>query len=343
MEETAKIRIKSKTGGKINYINGEFIETVGLASSYKNTEVSEQVGEKLFLTVQASRNLLTIIEWGLETPNNTVEQAGLLIGNRHRDSSGVVWGKVMNVIPLHHTIANKKAITMTSDSFFEATVQEFPLLQNNDPNLEIIGWYHTHTYSDQPVFSETDYRTQSTTFASYKSWFALVLNAQQRTFSGYYGVRGDLIKTYMDAESLAFNLEINNEYLGSKQNFKIKQGCVDNSRDSDKFQNQIKIPFSITKTRFQIKKSNCKGLKNSPAVRERITSYNTVMSQKNLSLMISDAFVSIRGCNCKSCILCAYEKVQRDLEKSNITSMKDERLKIIVIGNVRIVARNAHK
>lgn len=226
-KEKPKIRINARTEEKINYLEEEFPDEFLLRPSYKNSEASNAINEKLLIKTHAVHKLLTVIEWGQLTENNSVEQAGLLIGNRYKDGSGNIWGGVVDIIPLKYTTANRRAIKMTSESFYIASVQNFPLLQSENPDLEIIGWYHTHTYSDQPVFSGTDYQTQSTTFASFKSWFALVLNAQQRTFSAYYNSQAVLIKCFfegVDLENSKFNFEIDENYFESEKKAKIKKG-----------------------------------------------------------------------------------------------------------------------
>lgn len=195
-KEKPQIRIRSRSEEQINYVDAEFTISPNVQPSYKNPEVSENVKEKLILSIEAVESLLSAIGWDSETDTNVVEQAGLLIGNRYKDPSGFIWGKVTHIIPLKETQSTRRGILMTADSFYEASSCDFPTLKAEYPDLEIIGWYHTHTFSDQPVFSGTDYQTQSTTFSSHKSWFALVLNAQQRTYSAYYNRNAIMIKRY---------------------------------------------------------------------------------------------------------------------------------------------------
>lgn len=262
-----KIRIRTKSEEKVKYFDDDFPNDITLIASYKNAEVSTEIRERLLLTAEAVDALLTAIEWDTETENNIVEQAGLLVGNRYKDSFGIVWGKVTHIIPLKHTTANRRAITMSSESFFEASTRDFPLLQANNSDLEIIGWYHTHTYNDQPVFSGTDYQTQSTTFASYKSWFALVLNAQQRTFSVYYNSQAVLVQAFIESSELIehkYCFSINESYYGSEQKAKIKKGAYAEEQQraeleklrKDLEERERKINTQLSKLHIQEQKIN---------------------------------------------------------------------------------------
>ena len=227
-KEKPQIRIRSRSEEQINYIDAEFTVPDIVKSSYKNPEVSENTREKLILSVEAVEALLSAIGWDSETEANIIEQAGLLVGNRYKDPSGFVWGKVTHIIPLKETQSSRRGILMTADSFYEASSCDFPLLKVEFPDVEIIGWYHTHTFSDQPVFSGTDYQTQATTFSSQKSWFALVLNAQQRSYSAYYNRNAAMIQSFFECsdeilDNWAFG--INENYYGSEQKAKIKKGA----------------------------------------------------------------------------------------------------------------------
>ncbi len=227
-KEKPQIRIRSRSEEQINYINAEFIMPSNVEPSYKNPEVSENTQEKLILSIEAVEELLSVIGWDSETETNTVEQAGLLIGNRYKDPSGFVWGRVTHIIPLKDTQSSRRGILMTADSFYEASSCDFPALKAEFPDVEIIGWYHTHTFSDQPVFSGTDYQTQSTTFSSNKSWFALVLNAQQRSYSAYYNRNAIMIQSFFECSDDMLNhwtFGINENYYGSDQKARIKKGA----------------------------------------------------------------------------------------------------------------------
>ena len=223
-----QIRIRNRSVEQITYTEEHIPDLSDTQPSYKNSEVAINVKEILFLSISAVESILTTIGWDSECNSNIVEQAGLLVGNRYKDSSGSVWGKVSHIIPLKETPSSRRGILMTSDSFYEASTQAFPKLKESNPNVEIIGWYHTHTYSDQPVFSATDYQAQSTTFGSYQSWFALVLNAQQRSFSAYYGKNATLIKAFFESSEeieSKWSFGINEKYYGSEQKAKIQMGA----------------------------------------------------------------------------------------------------------------------
>ena len=227
-KEKPQIRIRSRSEEQINYISAEFVLPSNVQSSYKNSEVSENTQEKLILSIEAVEVLLSEIGWDSETETNIVEQAGLLIGNRFKDPSGFIWGKVMHIIPLKDTQSSRRGILMTADSFYEASSCDFPKLKAEFPDVEIIGWYHTHTFSDQPVFSGTDYQTQSTTFSSNKSWFALVLNAQQRSYSAYYNRNAIMIQSFFECSDDLLSRRtfgINENYYGSEQKARIKKGA----------------------------------------------------------------------------------------------------------------------
>lgn len=227
-KEKPQIRIRSRSEEQINYVDAEFTISPNVQPSYKNPEVSENVKEKLILSIEAAESLLSAIGWDSETDTNVVEQAGLLIGNRYKDPSGFIWGKVTHIIPLKETQSTRRGILMTADSFYEASSCDFPTLKAEYPDLEIIGWYHTHTFSDQPVFSGTDYQTQSTTFSSHKSWFALVLNAQQRTYSAYYNRNAIMIQSFFECSDdllSHWTFGINENYYGSEQKARIKKGA----------------------------------------------------------------------------------------------------------------------
>ncbi len=227
-KEKPQIRIRCRSAEQINYIDAEFPELSNAQSSYKNSEVYESTRDKLLLSTEAVEVLLSTIGWDSETEANIIEQAGLLIGNRYKDPSGFIWGKVTHIIPLKDTQSSRRGILMTADSFYEASSCDFPALKAEYPNVEIIGWYHTHTFSDQPVFSGTDYQTQSTTFSSNKSWFALVLNTQQRSFSAYFDRNAIMIKSFFECSEemiSQWTFGINEQYYGSEQKARIKKGA----------------------------------------------------------------------------------------------------------------------
>ena len=161
-----KIKITNRTQATCDYFNLPLPNLLNYSESYKNSEVNQTNSQILVIDTVASEKLLSDIEWGVETLENVKEKAGLLIGYRCKSEDSDMWGLVTDIIPFKYTKSNRRSIKMTSDSFYDASCRVFPKLSEINPDIEIIGWYHTHTYSDQPVFSATDYQTQTSTFAS---------------------------------------------------------------------------------------------------------------------------------------------------------------------------------
>lgn len=113
-KEKPQIRIRSRSEEQIKYIDAEFTVPPKVQPSYKNLEVYENTREKLILSIEAVEALLSTIGWDSETETNIVEQAGLLVGNRYKDPSGFVWGKVTHIIPLKDTQSSRRGILMTA-------------------------------------------------------------------------------------------------------------------------------------------------------------------------------------------------------------------------------------
>lgn len=128
------------------------------------------------------------IRWGRKYERGDVEQAGILIGNYYRDSSGeteIIWGDVVAVVPADPQLVNAsfEAIDITVPAWQK---MHEGAAEYRAENLQILGWYHTHLSDINTRFSSVDTRTQLKAF-TYEYSFGVVFNPNQKKWSAFYG------------------------------------------------------------------------------------------------------------------------------------------------------------
>lgn len=132
------------------------------------------------------------IRWGRKYERGDVEQAGILLGNYYRDSSGedeVIWGYILAVIPADPTLVNAsfETIDITTAAWQKMHEEAAPY---RSENLQILGWYHTHLSHISTRFSALDIRTQKKAF-TYEYSFGIVFNPNQKKWAAFYGAESE--------------------------------------------------------------------------------------------------------------------------------------------------------
>ena len=132
--------------------------------------------------------LFETIRWGRKYERGDVEQAGILMGNYYRDTSGeseIIWGDVIAVVPADPNLVNATFETIDITVAAWKKMHEDAAVFRAD-NLQILGWYHTHLDHIKPRFSSVDTQTQRKAF-TYEYNFGVVFNPNQKKWSAFYG------------------------------------------------------------------------------------------------------------------------------------------------------------
>jgi len=143
----------------------------------------------LFITSAAKELLWKHIQWGNKSAHtNKVEQGGLLLGNVYIDSDkNIQYGLVEKIVPGASAKGNAVHLEMDHSTWSEMIDQVDKILEGQNENqLHIIGWYHTHPKSLDVFMSPTDKDTQKKLFN--RKWqYAIVSNPHRQIWKAFYG------------------------------------------------------------------------------------------------------------------------------------------------------------
>ncbi len=148
----------------------------------------ENVVHQLYMSQQAREHVFAHIGWENPTPENSVEQGGILVGQVFKDHvKGTTYGIVQEAIPGKHAKGSSVYLEIDHQTWKEMLDQVDEILDANPNNdLQIIGWYHTHPNELSVFMSGTDRATQSLLF--FQDWhFAIVLNPHTHVWRVFYG------------------------------------------------------------------------------------------------------------------------------------------------------------
>lgn len=157
-------------------------------------------GPALYMDTLAMRAIREHICWGRSTPDNRVEQGGLIVGEIVEGSTRQTTALVTDILPAVGT-RGSAAYVKFDHQIWLRMLDEFDRLVHSGRitrNRKIIGWYHTHP--NMSVFmSGTDMGTQRSLFG--QPWnYALVLNPQDglcACFRGEAAVAAPLIEAQL--------------------------------------------------------------------------------------------------------------------------------------------------
>lgn len=143
----------------------------------------------LFIDNRAAKELWTFVGMGRrDYPLNQVEQGGLFAGFRLSETSAVV----THFVPADDYVVQTRNYVEWSGLEDIVMRRKFRAIQNKlaqtNPSMadrfQILGWFHTHTFSTPVFMSGTDRATQE---EKYSDNFALVANPHTMILKAYWG------------------------------------------------------------------------------------------------------------------------------------------------------------
>jgi proteasome lid subunit RPN8/RPN11 len=158
---------------------------------------------EFYLQRDAFRDIENHIGWGHRTNENGVEQGGILLGHAYRNpNTNFVLGVA------EQAISGRSA--KGSSSYLEVTHETWKkMLDDADrlyPELQVIGWYHTHPNNLDVFMSGVDYATQKRLF--HNDWqFAIVLNPHKKIWRAFYGSESSECRGYVLSNNTPFYSE----------------------------------------------------------------------------------------------------------------------------------------
>ena len=144
---------------------------------------------RLYISNLARTQIFEHIQWGnLDARQSRSEQGGLLLGKVHVDrNTGQLFGVAERAVPGESAIGSATYLEMTHTTWAEMINKVDQLIDREEnKDLLIIGWYHTHPNHLDVFMSGTDLNTQHNYFN--KDWhFAIVLNPQRQIWKAFCG------------------------------------------------------------------------------------------------------------------------------------------------------------
>jgi proteasome lid subunit RPN8/RPN11 len=173
-------------------------------------EYAHSKSHKLFIEIEAMKQIFEHIGWGKRIERNVVEQGGILLGQVFRDENQkLTYGIAEKAIAGSLAKGSSAYLDMTHETWKQMLDSVDEILNGNpEKNFQVIGWYHTHPNSLSVFMSGTDQSTQSRLFSH--AWqFAIVLNPHKQIWKAFYGknaeeCRGFVIDGIHDLESNYF-------------------------------------------------------------------------------------------------------------------------------------------
>lgn len=156
--------------------------TVPYTGSSVRTSYSGEQACDLYIRSSAFEKIREHIVWGKHTPENLIEQGGILLGHAFLDENHVIYGVVEDIIA-GQLARGSPAYLEVSHATWKAM---FDLVDAQYTHAHILGWYHTHPGVLDIFMSGTDRNTQRRLFGN--DWqFALVLNPQRLIWKVFRG------------------------------------------------------------------------------------------------------------------------------------------------------------
>ncbi|MCP5008000.1 MAG: hypothetical protein GY941_29310 [Planctomycetes bacterium] len=142
----------------------------------------------LYIHFKAFAKIQQHTEWGKHTPENLVEQGGVLLGHAYVDEDDIIYGVVEDVVAGRLARGTAAYLEVSHETWKDMFDHVDILNQKQDSRSHVLGWYHTHPGMLDVFMSGTDRNTQERLFGN--EWqFALVLNPQRMIWRVYQGVR----------------------------------------------------------------------------------------------------------------------------------------------------------
>lgn len=164
-----------------------------LLKQWRSSAQQLNPGALFYFTENAwKRDICTHIGWGQITKSNGFEQGGLLLGNVFRDPERMITFAIVEKALAGLSATGSMAYLSIGHATWNEMLDEADLyLDDQEYQLRIIGWYHTHPMTLQVFMSGTDMNTQRTFFPNY--WqFAVVLNPHRQLWRSFLG--GDALE-----------------------------------------------------------------------------------------------------------------------------------------------------
>ncbi len=162
-----------------------------------NTQNSES-SNKLFISKKARDTIFEHIGWSVDIDRNSVEQGGIIIGHSYLDEKTKdISGIAVGAIPAT-TAKGSMAYLEFDHNTWKLMIDELDLINENnqESELQVIGWYHTHPGRLSVFMSSTDLNTQRKMFSM--EWqFAIVLNPQKEVWRAFNGSEAKECNGYM--------------------------------------------------------------------------------------------------------------------------------------------------
>ena len=217
---------------------------------------------KIYIREEAKKDIFNHINWSNKKTSN--EQGGVLIGNSFFDKEKqITYSIVEMAIPADTAKGNQIHLTFDHNTWKKMIdLVDILLGSENERNLQVVGWYHTHPNALNIFMSPTDLETQKKFF--YQDWhFAIVLNPQKEIWGAFHGNNakgclGFFIKNNIEKlpspenETNAINNHSNNSISNETQENQHVTEITNNSEPEKKriFFNQLSLNPKVLITVF---------------------------------------------------------------------------------------------
>lgn len=199
INEETKYNLESKLESDFNF---DYDETL-------NSIINSSSRTKLYISSKAKKQIFEHIKWGnLQTPKNKNEQGGILLGKVYFDKSeNFQFGIVEQVVYSEKTKGSSVYLEMNHEVWSQMLNDADEIIDNNqNGNIQVVGWYHTHPNNLDVFMSGTDMNTQQRFFN--QSWhYAIVLNPHKQIWKAFFGVEAKECQGYILRENENFNSE----------------------------------------------------------------------------------------------------------------------------------------
>jgi hypothetical protein len=160
-------------------------------------EIPQQSSPALFLTSSATGAIFDHIGWGTNTPENQVEQGGLILGRPFKDPrTNFVWALGELSMPALAATGSMAALEFSHKCWRDLLGRLDIVNEECRSELHVVGWYHTHPRHLSVFMSGTDQYTQRRFFQ--EDWhFAIVINPQEKSWRAFNGRNSQMCRGYM--------------------------------------------------------------------------------------------------------------------------------------------------
>ncbi|MDR0429898.1 MAG: hypothetical protein LBH58_05400 [Tannerellaceae bacterium] len=250
---------------------------------------------KLYYLPKASQKLLEAIAWERKTPNNPVEQIGLLMGLVCQNGElETIFGEVYDIIPLNISDENLREKRFIQD--LNPLINEITARQGNK-KIRVIGFYHTHPKELKVKPSKFDMEVAKHLALQEEKCFISILSPQQTQWKAYWGSRlKECLGIIMDTSAELDDIVDNRPALKRQDSLKSQSDVSvvsESCENSTEFPNQKEPVFKIIKKEelildkvtavFLIEKYFIK-----PELRNCIGSENIILLTDNAKFLLFD-------------------------------------------------------